>query len=556
MSRARVSESLPPELLERIRSLEIPVELKLEILASAREESAEKSRRIDEALLRDHALLRAGLLEAEEAQSKMSAVIEKLTAPPLLPAVVLAKDGATVLVGQGTTRRVVHVGEDLDGDELETGEEVLLASSANVILGRSPYRALSGGETAAFDRYLGARLILKSRDEEIVADPVGDAARAEWKPGDLARWERSFYVVTERIPRSEGSGLWLEETPRETFDDIGGLDSQIEGIRAELRLDVERADIARKYGVRRARCILLYGPPGTGKTLLARAIANWLATLAKERGSRFIHVRPGEFASMWYGETERKWRECFRVAREAAERDPDLPVVVFLDEVDAVIPRRGRSVNAVDDRVVCAVADALDGFQGLPNVCVIAATNRPDALDSALTRPGGRFGDRSFPVPRPNREAGRRILLRHLPAGIPCAVPGLAGEEAREALVGAVLSRVYAPNALGEVARITFRDASVRAIHPRDLVSGASLANIVRTAVQAAALRDAAGGGEGIRCEDLLSATDQEVERTISLLTASNLRAYLQDIPEDLDVISVSPVRTKAHNTHRYLRIA
>ena len=556
MSRARVSESLPPELLERIRSLEIPVELKLEILASAREESAEKSRRIDEALLRDHALLRAGLLEAEEAQSKMSAVIEKLTAPPLLPAVVLAKDGATVLVGQGTTRRVVHVGEDLDGDELETGEEVLLASSANVILGRSPYRALSGGETAAFDRYLGARLILKSRDEEIVADPVGDAARAEWKPGDLARWERSFYVVTERIPRSEGSGLWLEETPRETFDDIGGLDSQIEGIRAELRLDVERADIARKYGVRRARCILLYGPPGTGKTLLARAIANWLATLAKERGSRFIHVRPGEFASMWYGETERKWRECFRVAREAAERDPDLPVVVFLDEVDAVIPRRGRSVNAVDDRVVCAVADALDGFQGLPNVCVIAATNRPDALDSALTRPGGRFGDRSFPVPRPNREAGRRILLRHLPAGIPCAVPGLAGEEAREALVGAVLSRVYAPNALGEVARITFRDASVRAIHLRDLVSGASLANIVRTAVQAAALRDAAGGGEGIRCEDLLSATDQEVERTISLLTASNLRAYLQDIPEDLDVISVSPVRTRARNTHRYLRIA
>ncbi len=556
MSRARVNANVPQELWERLASLDVPQELKLELLQSARGESAAAARLIDEQLLHDNASLRAGLLEAQETQSKLSALVEKLTAPPLLPAVVLAKDGSTVLVGQGTSRKVVQLAEGVDGEGLETGQEVLLASGSSVILGRSPYRSFSGGETAAFDRHLGTRLILKSRDEEIVVDAVGDAARAEWKPGDLARWERSLYVVTERIPPSEGNGMWLEETPRETFDDVGGLGAEVEKIRVNLRLEVERSDIARKYGLRRLRCILLYGPPGTGKTLLARATANWLATISGDGKSRFIHVRPGEFATMWYGETERRWRQCFRVAREAAERDPDIPVVIFLDEVDAVAARRGRSVTAADDRVVCAIASELDGFQERRNVCVIAATNRPDVLDPALTRPGGRFGDLSLAIPRPKMQAAREILRRHLPAGVPCAVPGLAGDEARGALLDAVLSKTYAPNAMGEIARITFRDGSRRAIHPRELVSGASLAKIVQTAIQAAALREMAGGGEGIRCEDLLSATEEEIDRSTALLTPSNIRAYLEDVPEDLDVVSVAPVRRKVRKVHRYLHVA
>jgi len=327
-------------------------------------------------------------------------------------------------------------------------------------------------------------------------------------------------------------------------------------IRNTLRLDFERSDIGRKYGVRRAGCILLYGPPGTGKTMLARATANWLATNAGIHKSHFMHVRPGEFATMWYGETERQWRECFRVARAAADRDPDLPVVLFLDEVDAVAARRGRSATAVDDRVVCAIADELSGFDERPNVCVIAATNRLDVLDPALTRPGGRFGDLMLAVPRPNRDAAREILSRHLPAALPCAVPGCVGEEARGALVDTVLSAIYAPNATGEIARITFRDGSARGIHPRELVSGASLAKIVRTAVHKAALRDAAGGGEGLRCEDLVAAAEEDIERVTSLLTASNARAYLQDLPDDLDVMSVTPVRKRVRKAHRYLRIA
>lgn len=556
MSRARVNQNPPQELFDTLGSLEVPVELKLQILATAREESADAGRRIDEALLVDNARLRTALHDAEQTLAKLAATIEKLTAPPLLPAIVLARDCATVFVAQGASRRVVHIGEDFEGDELQCGEEVLLASGANVILGRSPYRAFSGGETAAFDRYLGNRLILKSRDEEIVADPVGDAATAEWKPGDLARWERALYVVTERIPRSEGGRLWLEETPRETFDDIGGLDAQIEVIRNALGLGFERSDIGLKYCVGRVACILLYGPPGTGKTLLARAIANWLARLAGNRKSHFMHIRPGEFLSMWVGESERKLRECFRVAREAADRDPDLPVVIFLDEVDAVASRRGRSATAVDDRVVCALAEELSGFTERPNLCVIGATNRLDVLDPALTRPGGRFGDLCVAIPRPNRDAAREILLRHMPATLPCAVPGFAGDDARGALVDTVLSMIYAPNAVGEIARLTLRDGSVRSVQPRELVSGAALAKIVRSGIERAALRDAAGGGEGVRCEDLLVATEAEIERSVTLLTASNAQAYLQDLPEDLDVMSVTPVRKKARKAHRYLRIA
>jgi len=439
---------------------------------------------------------------------------------------------------------------------LRSGDEVLLASAGNVILYRSPYLAFSGGETAAFDRYVGTRLVLKVRDEEIVADPVGEAATTEWKPGDIARWDRSLFVVTEKIPGSEGAHLWLEQTPRETFDDIGGLDREIDMIKEALRVDFDRSEIGRKYGAQRPTCVLLYGPPGTGKTILARAATNWAATLTGGRRSYFMHIRPGQFNSMWWGEAERKWHECFRIAREAATRDPDSPVVIFLDEIDSVIPRRGRSVNGVDDRIVCTIADALSGLSDLPNICVIAATNRPDALDEALTRPGYRFGDQTITIPRPNRDAAREILSRHLPATVPCAVPGCDGPDARAALIAAVLSMIYAPNGVGEIARVTFRDGTVREILPRDLVSGASLAKIARSAIQRAALRDAAGGGEGLRCEDLLTATEEEMERAISLLTASSARGYLQNLPEDLDVVGVTPIRPKVRKAHRFLRIA
>ena len=134
------------------------------------------------------------------------------------------------------------------------------------------------------------------------------------------------------------------------------------------------------------------------------------------------------------------------------------------------------------------------------------------------------------------------------------AVTGLAGEEAREALVDAVVSKTYAPNAAGEVARVTFRDGSQRAIYPRDLVSGASLAQIVESAFEAAAVRDLKGDGEGLRREDVLSATENEIRRAVSLLRSTNVHAYLQDLPEDLEVSAVTPVKKAVRNAHRYLR--
>jgi len=145
--------------------------------------------------------------------------------------------------------------------------------------------------------------------------------------------------------------------------------------------------------------ILLYGPPGTGKTLLAKAVAT-------ESQANFISVKGPEFLSKWVGESEKAVRETFRKARQAA------PCVVFMDEIDAIAPVRGRSSDSgVTERVISQLLTEMDGLETLHNVVVIAATNRPDIIDPALLRPG-RF-DRLVFISTPDLEARKEILKIH-----------------------------------------------------------------------------------------------------------------------------------------------
>jgi transitional endoplasmic reticulum ATPase len=192
----------------------------------------------------------------------------------------------------------------------------------------------------------------------------------------------------------------MVEVPDTSWDDIGGLDQTKERLREMVEWPQEHPERFDKMGIDVPKGILLYGMPGTGKTLLAKAVAS-------ESNSNFISIKGPEVFSKYVGESEEAVREIFKKARQVA------PCVLFIDEIDAIAPKRGGSSSdsGVGDRVVNQLLTELDGIESLEGVTVIAATNRPDMIDPAITRPG-RI-DRNVEVEIPDEEARKKILEVH-----------------------------------------------------------------------------------------------------------------------------------------------
>ena len=189
------------------------------------------------------------------------------------------------------------------------------------------------------------------------------------------------------------------EKPNVHWDDIGGLEEAKQELKEAVEWPMKYGPLFEHMGTRPSKGILLYGPPGTGKTLLAKAVAT-------ESEANFISIKGPEFLSKWVGESEKAVRETFRKARQAA------PCVVFLDEIDAITPRRGTETGTkVTERVISQILAEMDGLEGLRGVTVIAATNRPDIIDTALLRPG-RF-DRHIYIPLPDKESRKSIFEIH-----------------------------------------------------------------------------------------------------------------------------------------------
>lgn len=194
----------------------------------------------------------------------------------------------------------------------------------------------------------------------------------------------------------------VEESPDVTYDDIGGLEEQIAEIRETVELPLLHPELFEKVGIEPPKGVLLCGPPGTGKTLLARAVAH-------ETKATFIRVIGSELVQKFIGEGARIVREIFYMARKRS------PSIVFIDELDAVASRRLDIATSGDrevQRTLMQLLSMLDGFDPRGDVRILAATNRPDILDSALTRPG-RF-DRIIQFPFPDKKARIQILRIHM----------------------------------------------------------------------------------------------------------------------------------------------
>ena len=190
------------------------------------------------------------------------------------------------------------------------------------------------------------------------------------------------------------------QVPNVSWDDVGGLDALKEELREAVEWPIKYKDAYDYVDVESPKGILLHGPPGTGKTLIAKA-------LAKMTDSNFISIKGPELLSKWVGESEKGVREIFRKARQAA------PCIIFLDEVDALVPRRGSggSDSHVTENVVSQILTEIDGLEELNNVLIIGATNRLDIVDEALLRPG-RF-DRIIKVPNPDEKGRQHIFEIH-----------------------------------------------------------------------------------------------------------------------------------------------
>jgi transitional endoplasmic reticulum ATPase len=182
------------------------------------------------------------------------------------------------------------------------------------------------------------------------------------------------------------------------YEDIGGLDDAKQKVREMIELPIRYPELFERLGIEPPKGVLLYGPPGTGKTLLAKAVAN-------ESDANFISISGPELVSKFVGESEEKLREIFKEANEKA------PTIIFMDEIDAIAPKREEATNEVERRMVSQLLTLMDGMPHRGQVIVVAATNRPDAIDQALRRPG-RF-DREIEIGVPNRNARKQILQIH-----------------------------------------------------------------------------------------------------------------------------------------------
>jgi len=213
------------------------------------------------------------------------------------------------------------------------------------------------------------------------------------RPHGIVRltYDTKLQILTEPAPEAKG-------VPRTTYEDIGGLKEEIQRLREMVELPMRHPEIFQRLGIDPPKGVLLHGPPGCGKTLLARAVAN-------ESDANFFSVNGPEIMSKFYGESEARLREIFQ------QGEKNSPAIIFIDELDAIAPKREEVTGEVERRVVAQLLALLDGLTARGNVIVIGATNRPNALDPALRRPG-RF-DREIVIGIPDKQGRHEILQIH-----------------------------------------------------------------------------------------------------------------------------------------------
>ena len=513
--------------------------------------SAETAAAVDHTLVETIAVYRRTLMGAQRDIHECHELLERLSAPPLHPAIfhrVIKVTGVEkALVQAGNARRVVSPGEGIELAALVRGDEVFLNNEQNLIIAVSPDGPPLCGETAMFERCLSdGRLVLRHHDNPLLVDVSSRLANTRFKTGDAVRFDRNSWMAYEKIEMEASRRYLLDEVPDLPLDSVGGQTANFENLLSVLTMILVEPKRAADYGLTGRNSILMAGPPGCGKTLMARVAVSEIARLTGKK-CRFAVVKPAEWESPWVGQTQENIRQCFQSLREVGE---DGYAVLFMDEIESIGRIRGGAVSQHSDKFLAALLAELDGFADRRNVAIICATNRKDLLDSALYE---RLSDLEISVGRPEMAGARAIFQIHLPESVPFHPNGALAKSTRQELIEHAVSRFYSPNAGNELCTLRFRDGKQRVIVARELASGRLFENVCRSARRSAFLREVGGGAEGVQLSDMQDAVSQTLERMRHTLTINNAQAYLHDLPQDVDVVSVEPILRRVKQPHQYL---
>mgnify|MGYP000626734929 CR=1 FL=1 len=457
--------------------------------------------------------------------------VEKLTMPPAVYGTFIAfnDDNTVDIYAQGRKMRV-SILPGISPSDVRRGDEVILNESFSVIAVRE---SDGQGEVVTVKDVLDERrvLVYGRADEERVVEIAESLKETKLRAGDALLFDTRSNLLVEKIARPESEELVLEEVPDISYEDIGGLDAQIELITDAVELPYLHRALFQDYELPAPKGILLYGPPGCGKTLIAKAVANSLSKKVAELSgnknvrSYFLNIKGPELLNKYVGETERQIRLVFQRAREKAEEGT--PVIIFFDEMDSLFRTRGTGISSdMESTIVPQLLAEIDGVESLRDVIVIGATNREDLIDPAILRPGRL--DVKIKIERPNEEAAAQIFHRYLHSDLPiddAIIQELGGgdrDKAVRLMIEQTVENMYLIDDTNRFLEVTYQGGDKEILYFKDFASGAMIENVVRRAKKLAVKREIASKGKGVRTEDLLESIRQEFRENEDLPNTTN----------------------------------
>ena len=505
--------------------------------------------------------------EALRIHAEMEAQIEKLTSPANRIGTLLGlpkEDIARVIVGG--SEYYANLDTQLDPGALKKGYSVLL-NDAFVVVGELGYN--DAGPIAKIAEVIPdgrLRIGQEPNAQTVILERSADLMDVKLKPGDEVRVDSNYRVALEHIATKETDAYALEAVPNIPWSKVGGLDETIQKIKDTIELPILHPQLFSRFQYSAPKGFLLHGPPGCGKTLIGKATAyNLTQQLQRESGEDvegcFLHIKGPEILNMWLGESERKVREIFQIAREKKE-DGKL-AFVFIDEAESILgTRRALRSHSISNTLVPMFCAEMDGIESLQDVVIILATNRPDLIDPAILRPG-RI-DRKIKVTRPDADAAKDIFRIYFTPELPIAsevtldpeaetadeTPPevIPPEKAVEDLIAQVVDEMFREDEDNRFLEVSLRSGRRDILYRGHLCSGAIIESIVQRAKESA-LKRAIQNPEkegGISRADLLDALAAEYRESEIFPPTEATEDWLKLLDYDpANVVKVTPIKTE-----------